>query len=491
MRLAALVRWRTARAYALLVAVGLVTTAAGLAYALRVFAHPGEWLYYEGANLFHAGRFGDAETLYRPIDSVEGLHFPIYPPGYYLAWAPWTWVTDAMWPGRLISLVSMGFTSVATFQIGRRLGGGVPAAAAGALSLMTFPWMVLLASSARPDSLALALAAGCLWAVTRWEDDGSSFALTSSALLGVAMVFTKHNYGPLVLAVVLAVALRDPRAARRFVAVTLMAAAITLTVVEAIAGSFLATVVGFGGGTAWAPLRATLLEVFADPYPHPALALAVVPIVTARRPRAAHLAWFAGFVTLLTAAKVGSSMNYGAVMFLASAALLAPALEWADSRGAVVGVAVSTVVAVALMPALGDELAARRADLAVMDEARRSDEQAIARLADRGLVLGDRDDLLLRAGHEPRFEPYVYAQLEADGAWDPNRLHEAILAGRFDLVQTSFDLDAPMVVTTGGAPRWPLTTVAAIRSTYCQAWALPGSRPTVGAASGVWLYERC
>lgn len=463
-----------------------------LVYVARVFPHPGEWLYYEGADLFHAERLGHGEALYRSVSTVGELHFPIYPPGFYAVWAPFTWFTGALWPGRLISLLAMMFTAGAVYRIARRLGAGAPAAGVGAVSLLTFPWMILLASSARPDALALAFAAGALWTITRWEDDGAQKDLVAAALLCVAMVFTKHNLAPLVLMIGVAVAIRDRRAAGRFAAILGAVSVALLMLVQLATGAFVQTMVKFGGGMAWEPLRGTLTEVFARPHPHPALVLAVLPILVARaRPRAVHLAWFAGMLTLLTAAKVGSSMNYGALLFLASALLLPLALEWVRVRSTLLGVALPAAIAVLLVSPTIDEVDARRDDLAVIDAATAADEAALAGIeAHPGRVLGDRDDLLLRSGRVPEFEPYVYAQLELAGDWDPVGLRADIEAQRFALVQTSFDLDRPMVMTSGGVPRWPSSTVRAIRSAYCPLLSST-ARPTVAAAPGIWLYEPC
>lgn len=458
-------------------------------YAVRVIGHRGEWLHYEGNNLYHAHRLGTGHGLYRDALTDGAWNFPIYPPGLYAMWAPFIrWTGTAMWPGRLISVVSMAVICWAIFQTCRALRCSTTTSLVGALVFVTFPGAGFFAWGVRPDTPALAFMAVGVLVVTRWENDRGAHAPVTAALLMVAMVFTKHNFAPVAVALGVDFLLRDRRAAARYALVGGGVAMALLGVVQVTTGAFVQNMVGFAGGVSLHSLADTAVNTI-RPSPHPALILALVAVVVSGW-RAVTLTWVAGFAVLLTAVKVGSSVNYAAVIYLTSAILLAVTLEWINTRwGPRSLLLISTAAALLLVVPLQREMEARAIDLDQIDATSRVEAEAVEVIrAHPGRIVGDRDDLILEAGRESELEPYVYAQLEDAGTWDPAGLVAALDAHRVALVQTRFDVSQP-IDTYHDTPVWPRSVIDAVRRSYCLTWHT--TQPKLLADHGLWLYEPC
>lgn len=464
-------------------AAGAVLVTAALAIGYR-WEQP--YIASEYVNLVHADRLGSGAGLY--TDPGPGTwSFPVYFPGLYALMAPLTWITgaDQIWLERLAALLSLLGVCALSARIATRLGARPTAAAVSGIGLLGFAPVGYIAGVVRPDVFALLFAAGALAAVSAWEEERRPATLLLAALLCAAMVLTRQVYAPLGLALLVAVALRDPRAAVRFAGAAAAATLAALALTELLSGGRFSDDIGvFTDLFRWSSLTELLEGELLPPNPLYVVGAlgCAAGFATRARVRAAHLTWIAGAVCCLAAVKVGSSGNYLLPLMWASAVLCGPALELAWTRWARPAAAAATVaLALALIPSgvdaveRADELAKATSDLGG------AQATAAAQLAAvEGEVLADRFDLMLAAGRDPDYEALLLAQLELTGKRTPTELADAVRARRFAAIQASFDLEAP-TPEYQGLPFWPPSVTAAARGRYCETW----------QGGFVWLYEPC
>jgi 4-amino-4-deoxy-L-arabinose transferase-like glycosyltransferase len=479
-----------------LVAVLGLAAAGALAYGLLVLFFGWEWFVGESLNAHFTDRLVADGELYADWTD-DRLVFPIYPPGVYLAQAPFEAVFGyELWPGRLISIASFAFAAFAGFRIARRLGCSTAEALVSALGAFTFTVVAAgLVVANRPDALALGLTGAALLAATCWEEERERAVLLLAAATCVALIATKQNFGVIPVAILAAAWLRDRRAAVTFASAVAAGCLLVAGVAElASDGAFLRNMRDFADtGYSSAALR-DVVEGALLPYPNPLLVVGALEAGFAlSRPRSArsvHWAWLASLAVVLSAAKLGSAANYWLLTIYASAVLTGPALQRLRRHAGAAATAVAALLlALTLLPQTLKTLEdtnAIRDDLSALDDV---NTEAAARMAAAGgEVFGDRSDLALAAGGPPSFDAAPFVLLERSGEWDPGPVAEAVRAGRFETIQSSFDLAADPVPSYQSVPAWPLSVIEAARASYCEVWSTELSSAT---APGIWLYRPC
>ena len=480
----------------LLIGVLAVAAATAFAYAVLLILFDWEWFVGESINAHFADRFASGGDLYSDWTQSH-LVFPIYPPGVYLAQAPFEAVFGYdLWPGRLISLSAFAFAAFAAYRIARRLDCTPVEALVSALGSFTFTVVsASLVVASRPDALAVALAAAALLAATRWEAERERGVLVLAALACVALIATKQNFAGIAVAVLIAVWFRERRAAIAFAAGVAGGCLLVVAVTQLLSdGSFLRNMADFADTGYSTQAFRDVVEGALLPYPNPLLVVgaleAAVALRSPRAARAVHWALAAGVAVVLSAIKLGSAGNYWVLAIFASALLAGPALARLRRPfgPAAAGVA-ALALALALLPQTVksvEDTNAIRDDLSALREV---NAEAVARISARGGVLfGDRSDLALAAGREPRFDAAPFVLLERSGEWDPGPVARRVRSRDYATIQSSFDLAVDPVPTYQGVPAWPLSVVEAARERYCETWSTEVSSAT---APGIWLYSPC
>jgi hypothetical protein len=440
----------------------------------------------EFINVFHAAQLADGSALYREV-GPEVWSFPVYFPGVYVLLAPLTWITgsDAIWLERLAALAALIGTGWLAAWIAERLGASRPFAILSGLALATFIPVVFVVGVVRPDPFALVAAAGALALVTKWEDEGGARLLVAAAVLCAIVILIRQVYAPIPAALIVAVFLWDRRAAVLMTLGVGGAVVAGLGLTEALSdGNFREDQEAFTQLFNLGSFREVVVSQLIPPNPVYFVAAGVcwVHLVRRRDARAAHLAWLGAGVACLAAVKVGSSGNYFLPLMFASAALLGPGLE--EARAALSPLWVRRLwMATAVLLVPGALLAAYRAvEFQISASPLRSEYQAaVERIEEsQGRVLGDRFDLLLAADRTPDYEPLLVSQMIDTGEREFPELLDGVRQGRFELIQTSFDLDDD-VPGYNGLKFWPQSVADEMKASYCEAW----------SDDHVWLYEPC
>jgi hypothetical protein len=448
----------------------------------------------ESMNSYFADRMIRSGTLYT-VWTPLAPYFPIYPPGWYAAVAPFELLDrEAMWQGRLISMASLTVAAFSGWAVARRLGCWTSEAVVAALAFLFIGVTALLIASARPDALGLGLIGCSVLAATRWEDQGENRDLLLSALLSAAYIVVKYNFAPIAAGVALALWLRDRRAGVRFALVTAAATLMVLVIAQlASSGSFFSNSSDFGRGYSLAPLREVLVGL-AGSLPSLLLVVAAAEFFAVLfrgrgAPRAVHLAWLGSVVVVLSAVKIGASLNYVAPAALLSSMLVGAALMRVRTRS---GLGMAALASAVLAGSVVFTIAERIRDVPRLpeqfDALDEINHDAADRLTEaRAPVFGDRNDLTIAAGKGPSFESVPMSILAAGDHWDTGPLAARIRERRFGMIQTGFDIASP-VPTSGGIPAWPIDVVEAVRASYCETW----HQATQGSTGpGIWLYEPC
>jgi dolichyl-phosphate-mannose-protein mannosyltransferase len=471
-------------------AVLVVGALAVIASSILVLTFDWELQLGEGINSYFTSRFAHGGPLYADWTSLTP-YFPVYPPGFYLSAAPLELIDEnALWPGRLISMIAFAFAGWAAWRIAVRLGCQRLEAAVSALGFLSIGLTGVLMSAARPDALAIGLFAGALLAATRWEDERDRTTLIVAIVLTAAGGFVKYNFAPLALAIAISFWLRDRRSAWVYAGASAGLAMLAFAITDlASSGAFLSNTRDFSTGYAASALR-TVIKGMLLPFPNPLLVIAGIEVALAllsRSLRAVHLAWLGGALILLSAIKIGSAANYVAPFAFTSSVLAGLALMRTRlGAGKQVALGISVVLALLLAPAAFDS-AQKVPDLRNrLDALDTANSQAAARLASApGPVFGDRNDLTLAAGKGPAFDNAPMTLLWQAGKWDTSPLIGLIQQRKLGMIESGFDLNGA-VPTTDGEPAWPTAVIAAARSSYCP---LPRSSPIPDG--DVWLYVPC
>jgi hypothetical protein len=480
-----------------LAAVLALGAAVASVYAVLALLFGWELFIGEGENLSFAHSLAHDGSLY--VDwSDRDLLFPAYAPGFYAAVAPLTWIAGHdPWAGRLVSLAAVAVAAFAAARIARRLGCGPGLSLVAGLALFSLPAGSRVLYAARPDGLVLGLSALALLWATAWEDSRQRSDLALAAAASVAVLLTKQNFAPLVLAILVAVWLRERHTAVWFAAVVAAATVVIAALVELLSsGAFTSNLRDFAGtGYSYQAFEG-VFRGFVLPFPNPLIAVAAVEAVIRladwRRARAIAFAWIAGLLVVVSAIKVGSSDNYLLLLSLVSA-ILAP-LGLARLRAAAGGrVAAATAAALALMLAPGAIDAADgipEAPHEFSDRGSANQRAADAIEARGGSLFGDRADLAVASGRKPAFDAINYSLLARNDRWDPGPVARRIRRAGFDTLQSSTDLLA-------GPSDWPAELQRAARDRYCEFARFPldedgfFAEQGIFSYTGVWLYRPC
>jgi hypothetical protein len=463
-----------------------------LGFAVLLIGFPWEWFPGERLNTYFADRLAGGESPYRDWSEPGGLVAPIYPPGMYWLFAPFQAVFGGeLWVGRTLATASFGLAGLAAYAIARGLGSTRAEGAASGLGVFAFALVGTgLVVAARPDALAVGLTGGLVAAITAWEGRRAPALLWLAAAAATALILTKHNFAPLVAGIVVAVWLRDRRAAARL-ALAAAAGTIALAALAQVTsgGAFFDnmsdfTRSGYSLGSLGDALEAELL-----PFPNPLYVVGALEVVAAMRSwrdaRAVHWAWLGSLLVTLTAVKLGAAANYWLATAFLSAALLGPALARLRSYAPAASAAAAAALALLLLPGIGDRVQTLRDFNRGLPGLEESNAEAAAVLERAGgRVFGDRPDLILEAGQDPSFDAAPFRLLADRRAWDPGPTARALGRAEFGTVQASFDLLADPIRTYQGIPDWPPQLVHAVRASYCPLWSSGGPLP-------VYVYEPC
>ena len=454
-----------------------------------------DWEIYvgEALNSHFADSLISEGELYRDWTALTP-YYPIYPPGFYAIGAPLQLLDpEAVWQGRLLSALGFAAAALAAWKVARRLGSEAPEAIVSALGFLLISVTGLLVAVARPDGLGLGLIGGAVWAATRWEDSNRRNDLWIAAAFSAAFVVVKYNFAPVAAGIAVALWLRDRRAAYEYALVAAVATAAIFGLTQALSGGlFSQNTSDFASGYSLGLLRA-IVESIVLPLPNLLFIVAAIEVafvlVRHERPRVAHLAFIGGLAVMLSAAKVGASINYVAPAAFLASVLVGPALTRLRAEASPrMAIAVPLVLAVAFLPSASDRLRGLPSVETRFDEMHVASLEASQRLARTpGPVFGDRNDLTIAAGKGPSFESLPMTILADAGAWDTAPLVARVRARELDLIQSGFDLSGP-APESGGTESWPQELIAAVEDSYCEQWS---AEVPASTGNGIWLYEPC
>jgi hypothetical protein len=465
----------------------LLVVAAAVAVVHAVDAVGFDWNLYptEDQNAYFADRLANHGELYRDWGDAE-LLFPIYAPLYYVAVAPLSWIAGPeLWGARLVSLLSAAIAAVLAGLTARRLGANRLESVASALAFVTVPFGAIAIVAARPDAPALAFTAAALFAATLWEDTRSNRSLVGAGVASVALLFTRQNYAPIVLAIAIGVLLRDRRAGSRFV-LSVLGASLTLVGVTNLLtdGAFLSNSRDFSAIGYSLEALGDVVDAVTLPFPNPILAVgaieAIVALLAWRTARSVAWAWLGGLLVLLTAVWTGSSVNYALALGLTSSILLGPALARArQAAGPRIAAAAAGAIALLLLPhtvSVVQELPRRIDELGHLDRVYSRSVEQIEAIP--GETVGDRLDLMLASGNPPGPDLFNHTKFAEAGVWNPDPLAQRIRRRELAAIQTSVDVNV--------AEPWAPPLIAAIRDYYCPIFAEYVNYPV-----GIYVYVPC
>ncbi|WP_404334441.1 hypothetical protein AB2M62_13275 [Sphingomonas sp. MMS12-HWE2-04] len=446
---------------AIVFVLGLVRLAAhaGLALSFPYGFDYGEGVVWQQMRDMLAGQ------AYRPIGVYPAIAYE-YPPLYHLAAAATGWATgiDALYAGRLLSLVCTGVCALLVGVLTARMVGGEPrgirlgAAAIAGLAFATMPLLDSWALLMRVDLLACVFTLAGMFLAC--HAPRSLAATVAAGLAFTAALYTRQTCFPAPAAAFVVLLLASPRRAWTMAAVSIASGLIVLAAVEsATRGGFLLNIVSYNvNRILWdhaGALAATLLANIV------LLALAAIgaaaafPTIGMRRwrdLRTAEPAQLALAIVLATLAlktlmlpailKSGASDNYlidwfTQICMLAGFAAI-PLLRAAS------GLAAAPSLLLYALFALGLPLqvwgAQSLPDRAAADAQRRELDTIVARIrqSDRP-VISDDATLLLRAGKPLQWEPAIVAELASFGRYDEQRFAAMVRRGAFGFFVTDGD----------------------------------------------------
>lgn len=425
--------------------------------AVRALGYPYELDYGEGIVWFQARQLL-AGQAFGPIDRFPAIVFHYTPLFHALSGLLERLGLDGLAAGRALSLASTAAMALLVGAIvrraalddgGERRAAGIAAAVAGLTLLVAFPvkvWAPLM----RVDMLAFALSLGGLWcgliALRR-----QAF-VHLAALLFVLAVFTKQTMIAAPAAVFLVLLLHRPRTAFAGIATCVVLGSAALAALAAATdGGFLRHVFLYNVNR----IALDRLDWIASIALGHVLLIAAAAIGLATRAPAIRrfladrrqapaadvgAAMLVAYLVLTTASnalvlKSGSGVNYFiewiAVLAIFAGLAVHRALANDGSASSVRHVAVIALAAqAALLPAMPYS--------AAMFESRKPglDRLAAEVRSAPGPVISDDMVLLLRAGRPVLWEPAIFAELGATGAWDERPLVTMIEQRRFALFIT-------------------------------------------------------
>jgi hypothetical protein len=162
-------------------------------HGLSALVFPDPLDYGEGPLLDQAVRLADFENIYRADLATPPYVVTNYPPLFELVEVPFVWVFGpAFWYGRAISLASVIAVAVLIALTLHALTKNKIGAAAGGLTFLSIPYVLIWSGFARVDFLGLALSWAGLFIIVRWPERRR--AVVIAALLFLAAVYTRQTY---------------------------------------------------------------------------------------------------------------------------------------------------------------------------------------------------------------------------------------------------------------------------------------------------------
>jgi hypothetical protein len=421
----------------------------------------------EAINIFFANHLAEGRGLYRHWGPHQWL-YPAYQPGFYLIYAPLTWLTHtSLTLPRLFSDILMAFTAAGVGAAASALRAPRLFAAASALACFSFVEVVGLVAYAKPDAPALLFLAWGLVAVIQWERTAGRRQLVMTGIFAVAMITTKINFAPVACAWLVAVGLKDRRLALALSAGVALGVILVFGATQLLTGgAFFDDMRGTNAGFSLIPLKGALKDSLL-PYPNPLLLLAAAAVTSRFRAlRGVELTWLGSLGVLASAVHVGAASNYWIPLELASAVLLGPTLFLARPGSKALGV-LSVLIAAGLLPQQLSQVNGLRSVpgmLASFDAQNR--EAAFEMTQVKGRILSDRVDLQVVSGHEPELDNYVFSIMADNAIWNPDEAAAAVRRHEYLEINSVYDLRGPHVSVLG-ADWWPDAVVAAVQSSYC------------------------
>jgi ABC-type glycerol-3-phosphate transport system permease component len=394
--------------------------------------------YGEGPLLDQAVRLANFEGIYSSDLTRAPYTISNYPPFYLLVQAPFVWLFGPeLWYGRLISLVSVGATSLFVALTLFTLTRDRIAAMAAGLTFPAIPYVLRWSSLGRVDLLGLALSWAGLFAVVRWP--GRRRAIAAAAILFVAAVLTRQTYvlaAPLTAFVWLLVQGHRRRALELAgLGCGLGLASFLALNISTDGGFFVNTVTANINEFRWervsfnalgAGLACPLLLLgglaFAWRAPRDKVWWIVVPYLALSVPSA------------LLVGKVGSDVNYllelSAALCLATGALVA----WQSGRPRLRALLISLLALQVLALAQSSLVPSGLQDYVVDQEREVRQLSRIVAEAEGPVLTDEHMGLLPLNGKRIQFQPFEMTQLSRDGLWKQDRAVETIRDEKYAVV---------------------------------------------------------
>jgi hypothetical protein len=408
-------------------------------------AFPYDLNYGEGYVLNDAVRLAHGEPIYVDLQQFPMVRSP-YSPLFPLAWSALVPLAGpALWPGRLLSVLSLvGIGALVGWNAWRVRCGMWPAVAAVGL-VAASPFVYQWAGYARVDMLALLFAVGGVVAA-QWLS-GRRGLIIAALLCGLAL-WTKQTTLTATLAVGLALTLRSWRSGVAFFAlVGVPTVLIAKTLDLATGGEFVRHVVLGNASNPMLPARALVYVgtfVFLDLL---AVCASVWWLRRALIGRPAPVALYLPFAFLaaFSAGNGGSSVNYLIEPLLALALALPFAWRALPAASALAGPLFAVVQLVLLLHwpnTFGTSYLAESALGRTPTDA----DAAIGAHLDT-LVQGESREIIaepagfaVRNGRPVYLQPIDLRAEELNGRWRSAPLTEALASGRFSTIIAAYNL---------------------------------------------------
>lgn len=411
-----------------------------------------------------------------PYPALDGPPWTVgnYPPVYPLLGALFAWLGPTLAPLRLITVLGAVLTAVAGALAVRRAGGWAVAAVVAPVPFLASYEVNYWIAFARVDLPALGFSAVALLLATV----RARRAVIAAALAAVAAVYTRQTAVVVPVAVLAGLWWAGHRREAALFAGVGIAAGVA-------AGALLMVLTG---GRAWFHLVTAnrnamdwgQLVIWLRFLRDFSLLLLLAGLAawglalrwSLRRAGGGVLlpalvvAWPLSLLSVVTIAKVGADANYLLELQWLTALLVAAVVGLAPTMAGPRGRWMAMVVGALLLAHAVSwwvrplpRLAVRRpvpppAAVAVGDE-------LLLRVATAGgPVLADDPILLLRAGMESDYQPFIMATLAREGRWDESPMVERLASGYYALLLLGEDIESPLHIGYTPAMR------AAIRSAY-------------------------
>lgn len=417
-----------------------------LAYHLGLtLAFPYDLNYGEGYVLNDAVRLSRGESLYVDLQQFPMVRSP-YPPLFPLVWSFLQPLAGpALWPGRLMSVLSLiGIGALVGWSASRVRLGVWPSVMAIAL-VAASPFVYQWAGYARVDMLALLFAVGGVVAA-QWIG-GWRGVIAAAALCGLA-IWTKQTTVTAAAAVGLAFALRSWRKSIVFALVIgVPSLVVGMALNAASSGEFFQHVLAGNASNPVIPLRAAVYVM--------AFLILDLPVVVASlwwlrrgltgKPSPIALYLPIALLAALSAGNGGSSVNYLIEPVLAVA--LALPFAWrALPQEAALAAPMLAVVQLALLVHWPNSFGTNYLAESALGHTPTSVDAAIGAHLDSviqaapGEVIAEPAGFALRNGRPVYVQPIDLRAEQLQGRWQSEPLTSALASGRFSEVITAYNL---------------------------------------------------